>query len=178
MLKADSIAYHVLKFLLKAGEASIDFYIDFVRYKPYSRRPRTQSVYNTFRRLEKKGYLQSFKRNNKVQYRLFRPVRKELEEFENLNLKHSLPKQWDKRWRLVSFDIPEIQRKHRDALRWKLKRLGLGHFQHSVWLTPYPLIEIFYEIINRAGVKNCVKIIETDNLPEEEEWKKFFKLSK
>lgn len=48
------------------------------------------------------------------------------------------PARWDKRWRLVLFDIPEKKRLGRDALRQKLVELGFKEWQHSVFVYPYP----------------------------------------
>jgi DNA-binding PadR family transcriptional regulator len=49
------------------------------------------------------------------------------------------PGTWDKKWRVVIFDIPdETKRRARDALRDKLKNLGFYQLQKSVWAFPYP----------------------------------------
>jgi DNA-binding transcriptional regulator PaaX len=44
---------------------------------------------------------------------------------------------WDKKWRIVVFDIPEKLRNGRDALREKLRELGFHELQKSVWVFPY-----------------------------------------
>ena len=44
-------------------------------------------------------------------------------------------KKWDKKWRLVMFDIPEKNRAVRDKLRRALTSLGLGILQGSVWIS-------------------------------------------
>lgn len=51
----------------------------------------------------------------------------------------SLPrgKQWDGKWRIVAFDIPEKKKAGRDALREKMKELGLVQLQKSLWAWPY-----------------------------------------
>jgi len=46
--------------------------------------------------------------------------------------------QWDRKWRIVFFDIPEKHRRARDALREKLKEIGFREFQQSVFIQPYP----------------------------------------
>lgn len=46
---------------------------------------------------------------------------------------------WDGLWRMVVFDVPEIERKARDQLRRTLKTGGFGYLQHSVWISPHPL---------------------------------------
>jgi DNA-binding transcriptional regulator PaaX len=45
--------------------------------------------------------------------------------------------EWDKKWRMVVFDIPEKLKASRNALREKLKELGFYELQKSVWVFPY-----------------------------------------
>ena len=51
-------------------------------------------------------------------------------------------KRWDKRWRMVVFDIPEKYRKTRDRLRSTLRSLGFIQLQASVWVYPYDCEEV------------------------------------
>lgn len=44
-------------------------------------------------------------------------------------------------WKLVTFDIPEKQKKVRAVLRAKLKALGFKKWQNSLWVSPYRLDE-------------------------------------
>ena len=44
---------------------------------------------------------------------------------------------WDKRWRMVMFDIPERRRKVRDTLRATLEGHGFIRLQDSAWVYPY-----------------------------------------
>jgi len=53
------------------------------------------------------------------------------------DIKIPVPKKWDKLWRLVIFDIPEAQRRARDALTSKLRELGFYPLQKSVFIFPY-----------------------------------------
>lgn len=46
-------------------------------------------------------------------------------------------KRWDKRWRVVIFDIPEYRRSTRDKLRLTMRNAGFYRLQDSVWLYPY-----------------------------------------
>jgi len=54
--------------------------------------------------------------------------------FQNMKIKRD---NWDEKWRVVIFDIPEKLKKARDALRWKLKELGFHELQKSVFVFPY-----------------------------------------
>lgn len=44
---------------------------------------------------------------------------------------------WDKRWRLLIFDIPEKKRALRDKIRNTLVVIGFMRLQDSVWIYPY-----------------------------------------
>lgn len=49
----------------------------------------------------------------------------------------ALPRKWDKKWRLVIFDIPNEKRIIRDVLREKLERIGFMKLQESVYVFPF-----------------------------------------
>lgn len=64
------------------------------------------------------------------------------------------PKQWDKKWRVVIFDIPEPQKNMREIFRKHLKYLGFYPLQKSVWVHPYPCfdeIEFLRQVYNIGG---------------------------
>lgn len=64
----------------------------------------------------------------------------------------------DKKWIMVIFDIPEKMRRHRDDLRGFLYSLDFKHFQKSVWISPYNVLEELKEIIRVLGLDQFVKI--------------------
>ncbi|MDO8522998.1 MAG: CRISPR-associated endonuclease Cas2 [bacterium] len=71
-------------------------------------------------------------------------------QFSIDDLKIKTPARWDKKWRVVMFDVPEKNRQARDALRSKLRELGFYELQKSVFIFPYEckdetdfIIEIF-----------------------------------
>ena len=83
-------------------------------------------------------------------------------QYDVENLRISNQAKWDGKWRILMFDIPEKEKGAREALRNKIKELGLIQFQKSVWLYPYPceneidFIAEYYQIgkyINLITVK-------------------------
>ncbi|OGG74000.1 CRISPR-associated endonuclease Cas2 [Candidatus Kaiserbacteria bacterium RIFCSPLOWO2_01_FULL_54_20] len=46
-------------------------------------------------------------------------------------------RRWDKRWRIVMFDVPERRRAVRDKLRMTMKSFGFVRLQDSAWVYPY-----------------------------------------
>ena len=63
---------------------------------------------------------------------------RKLRHFELNDFKLKKPKRWDKKWRVLIFDISE-QRKHlREKVRRTLVAIGFVRLQDSVWVYPYP----------------------------------------
>ena len=46
---------------------------------------------------------------------------------------------WDGKWRVITFDLPESQRKARHDLRLTLRHQNFGCLQRSIWITPHQL---------------------------------------
>ena len=72
----------------------------------------------------------------------------------------NLVKKWNKRWTLLIFDIEEKSRIVRDTLRSKLRNIGFGMLQESVWITPLPIGEDVWELIESIGLGNDVFVME------------------
>lgn len=70
---------------------------------------------------------------------------------------------WDDKWRLVIFDIEEESRWIRDSFRRKLKELGFGQLQKSVWITPYDFLGDLKEFVTNHKLTRRVILIETEN---------------
>ena len=47
------------------------------------------------------------------------------------------PRHWDRKWRVLIFDIPEKQRRLRGRIRDTLRAIGFIRLQGSVWVYPY-----------------------------------------
>ena len=73
------------------------------------------------------GYMVKVTKNGKSYVRKF--------DLDNLDILK--PAKWDKKWRLVIFDIPEDKKKERDFLAKKLKEVGFCAIQDSVFIFPY-----------------------------------------
>jgi CRISPR/Cas system-associated endoribonuclease Cas2 len=51
-------------------------------------------------------------------------------------------KRWDKRYRIVMFDIPQKRKNMRDSVRRLLRECGFLRLQDSVWIYPYDCEEL------------------------------------
>ncbi|MBI2100826.1 MAG: CRISPR-associated endonuclease Cas2 [Candidatus Vogelbacteria bacterium] len=86
------------------------------------------------------------------------------------------PKQWDKKWRIVFFDIPERKKAARHALRHKLKELGFKNLQRSVFVCPYPCEDEINFIVEFFEVRPYVRYSEVTKLTNDADLKLYFEL--
>jgi hypothetical protein len=91
-------------------------------------------------------------------------------------IKNTVPKQWDKKWRMVIFDIPEEKRKSRNLLRFHLKKIGFIQVQASVWAYPYPCKEIVTLVKTYFELGTEVLYLVVTSLEGDKKIKKLFKL--
>ena len=56
---------------------------------------------------------------------------------EKIKLVDTKPKKWDRRYRMVMFDIPERRNRIRKLLRFEMQEVGFLRIQDSVWVYPF-----------------------------------------
>ncbi len=101
------------------------------------KRCKSKSVYSTFKRLENQRLVEMREKNGKTVITITEKGKKRLLAYDFEEMRILKPKKWDGKWRIVGFDIPEKQKKAREALRHKLKELGFLQIQKSLFLHPY-----------------------------------------
>lgn len=89
-------------------------------------------------RLKQKGEIEFVERDGKKYARLTELGEKVLNlHREKLNLAENKPKKWDRRYRLVMFDIPEKRKQIREHLRFEMQEVGFLRIQDSAWVYPH-----------------------------------------
>jgi phenylacetic acid degradation operon negative regulatory protein len=71
---------------------------------------------------------------------------------------------WDRRWRLVSFAIPEAMRTARDSFRDHLLALGGAGVQPGLYVSPHRWEEDIRAEADRLGITEHVSLLSTDDL--------------
>lgn len=84
---------------------------------------------------------------------------------------------WDNKWRLVIFDIPEKLKSGRNALRAKLKEAGFYELQKSVWVFPYKCKNEIDFIIEFFGLRKYVRFAIVDFIDNGLHLKNIFSLN-
>jgi DNA-binding transcriptional regulator PaaX len=89
-------------------------------------------------RLRKKGLLEF----NGKYYELTDEGEKRLRHLKMNGYKLPKSKKWDRKWRVIIFDIPEKKKARRDQIRRFFISAGLIRLQDSVWVYPYDCEDI------------------------------------
>jgi DNA-binding transcriptional regulator PaaX len=88
------------------------------------------------------------------------------------------PKRWDKKWRLILFDISAEERAKRNAFRGLIRRLGAVMFQKSVWAYPFDCSEQIKILTDIFGFSaDELRLVIADSIGDDKELKVHFKLS-
>lgn len=129
-------------------------------YGDYPRPVKKMMISQAIRRLREKGLIEKENQEvGKLVIRLTRVgkdfllIRKDEQEIE-----------WDGKWRIVIFDIPENKRLVRDVLRSRLKNWGFAPWQKSVWASKKNVTEPLREVIKELGITEWVIVLESDNV--------------
>ncbi len=129
-------------------------------------------IYNGFRNLQTRGLV-------KREGLGFRFTAKGKEWYRGSLFKYYKIKnqKWDRKWRIVIFDIPQELHKERVRLRAKLKLLGFYMLQKSVFVFPFPCEEELAHICEKLSIADYIDIIKADSVGfHEKEIKRFFNI--
>lgn len=159
-----SLSYYVLTVL----EKSVDTYIRFedFTYKThlyaYGNRwaqelPKS-SLSKALNRLKKRLLIEGVKVDGQLIYKLTNTGRELIETGREDEAN------WDGKWRIVVFDIPETKRIVRNLFRRNLKKWGFKHLQKSVWISRRDVYDKLKRYIEELGLDPWVVIIETNKV--------------
>lgn len=145
------------------------FFIDGHKYQ-YHRLTQTVS------RLRKQKMVTVSHKNGMILVKISQNGRVKALEYKLSELVITKPKKWDRKWRMVIFDIPEKYKRMRNIFRKRLIMLGFYKLQESVWVHPYPCfneVEFLKQIYN-VGVN--VRYIIADKIEDADDLLEYFKI--
>lgn len=87
------------------------------------------------------------------------------------------PKKWDRKWRMLVFDIPEKRRKTRTQIRTTLLNLGFYRLQDSVWVYPYDCEDFITILKTDMRVGRDLLYVIADKIENDSVLCSYFKLS-
>lgn len=95
-------------------------------------------------------------------------------KFEEMSIEKQ--KSWDKKWRLIIYDIAKVKKSRRDAFRRMLVKLNLLQLQKSIYMTPYPCDKEIEFLREYFGVGEGVLYVVAEYVENEDIYKRYFGL--
>jgi len=132
------------------------------RGHPYERREwERRRVQAALERLRARRYVRYEERGKKTYLVITERGKKRFKEFEfDAMALPERPKRWDRKWRIVIFDIPETKQLERKTLQHKLESLGFFPLQRSVFVYPHPCadeVDFICQFIDADRYVHCLE---------------------
>jgi DNA-binding transcriptional regulator PaaX len=132
---------------------------------------------NTFNYLRNRGLIKIKRKRKQIYIYLTKNGKKLANKYQIDNLKIKKPRKWDKKWRIIIFDIPYKQKFKRESLRGKLKELGFYQLQKSVWLHPFNCQKEIDLLRKFFGLKEQnLRIVIANQIGDNKEIRHFYRL--
>ena len=125
-------------------------------------------------RLVEQGLLA--RKGNKL--RLTQKGNEALRKWATCDYRIKIPKRWDKRWRILIFDIPETRKKLREKIRRTLAAVGFARLQDSVWMYPYPCEDFITLLKADFKIGGDLRYMIVDTLEYDDPYRALFGLKK
>lgn len=142
------------------GKIYSNYYENFYGFVPD--RWKKQNYYSLISKLLKNKKIEKIKKESSYKYRITSSGILYLQKRRFLNSLQE--KKWDKKWRILIFDIEEINKNVRDSLRKIIKEYGFGYLQKSVWISPYDVFQKLEKFIQTYKLQNNIILIESKKL--------------
>lgn len=146
----------------------------FKYFKPINWKDRAK-IKSSVSRLEQSGFIKK-KRGENETFILTEKGREKAMRYAISQMKIAEQRTWDKKWRLIMFDVPEKKVQARRAINFALKRLGCIQYQKSVFVTPYPCEKEIDFVGDSFGVREHMRIIVANEIEKADSLKKVFNL--
>lgn len=85
-------------------------------------------------------------------------------------------RRWDKRWRVVIFDIPEKRKRVRERLRILMRESGFALLQNSVWVYPYDCEDLIALAKAELRLGGSVLYLVVESIENEKHLRRHFEL--
>lgn len=142
-------------------------------YRDYSLRPLlAKYIYD----LKRRNYIQETRTKKGREIQLTPKGQTEIIKYK-IKLKTKKPR-WDKKWRAICWDVPEISRKDRDYLRGKLRWLGFKELQKSLWIFPFNIKEEVKELVKlyKEDLAGDIRFLTIEKIENDSDLKEHFNL--
>lgn len=162
--------------LIGVALAAPNFIGALTQYRKFKKIYKNQQIKRSLLSMEKRGLVSMGKEGDRLVIKLTKNGKQKLLKYKIEDMKIKPQKKWDRKWRLVIFDIPVDYSQARGEFTRKLKEIGFRLLQKSVWVCPYPCedeIDFLKEVYN---IYPFVRVITAEKIDIKHDLIKYFKL--
>ncbi|MBI2607733.1 MAG: hypothetical protein HYW51_02825 [Candidatus Doudnabacteria bacterium] len=135
-----------------------------------------RKVYDSLRRIEKQRLIGVSQNGDTTVVGLTKNGQNKVLKYKLEDMRIKKPWKWDRKWRVVIFDIPEKYKMGRECLRNKLKELGFYKLQKSVWIYPYSCEDEVDFIGELYEVRSYIRILTVQKIDIQKDLVRLFEL--
>lgn len=125
----------------------------------YMKKLDKKNARKTINYLKYRDFIEVKEKNGELYYRLTIKGRDKFEKIIIEELSIKVPRSWDKRWRLVIFDIPASHKSKRQQLLSSLRKMNFYMLQHSAWIHPFECEKQIGVLIKHLSIEKYVSFI-------------------
>lgn len=125
--------------------------------------------------LEKRAKIKVIEKNNKIFLKLTRKGKLQA-LMDKIEKDFHRPLIWDRKWRLIMWDIPEKASVSRNRLRRFVKDLSFLQLQKSVFITPYQIPSAAVEYLKESKLIRYIRFLRVDKIEDDRYFKKKYRL--
>lgn len=126
--------------------------------------------------LIKQGYVELVETKKGKFVRLTKSGQSRLFQYTDGAIPLPKPRRWDKRWRVIIYDIREKRRPIREKLRNILSNFGFLKLQDSVWVYPYDCEDLVIMLKADMKVGKDILYVIAEKIENDKTMKDFFGL--
>lgn len=130
----------------------------------------------TLRRLEKQKLVEIKEVGGKQKIIITQAGKRKILEYSIDELEIVKPNRWDKKWRIVIYDIPKRKKPLQELVREILKNLGFYPMQESVYIIPYPCYKEIEFLRTYYNLSPFIKYLLVEKLEDDSVYKTYFGL--
>jgi len=193
--------FSVLAFLIKKTGQEIKNYLDFCLWldpaalrkhfyghyyseiedlAPTSKQMKESALEEAIKKLELFDYIKIMTDKQNKQKKKISLTKKGVLEFIRYSIDQQKKKQkWDRKWRMVIFDVSEHRRQIRDLLRNRLRWLGFKELQKSAWIFPYDVQKEIEQILSvcHVDIIGDIRFLIIEKMNDDGDLRKYFRLN-
>ncbi len=161
-VRKNSLSYYILLSLEKAVDGYVrfqDFTYHYYRYHYGIPVLDKSHLAQALKRLRERGLVREEKINTGEIILKLTDQGKDIFSVDNWTEEN-----WDGKWRIVIWDIPEQRRVIRNLFRRNLKKWGFKHLQKSVWVSKMDIYNKLEGYIKELGIENWVTVLEANKI--------------